>query len=382
MMSRALTTANILDMQVGEVLRCTVVTGLHLLRTKTKKTFYVYYRTKRGVERRPAIGSRWAIGITTARKEARRILACVALGQDPSAEKKLERTGQNLAQVCAVYMSKHGVELKTNKELQRLVDTCVLKHDISRQKVATINSADVETFRVSMRATPYLANRVISLLSSIFTKCELWGWRPLMSNPCRHVDRYAEKSRNRYASTSEMAAIANQLKLHTETKPAQVLFIYLLIYTGARRSEIANARRDWLDGNILRLPDSKTGAKSVYLPAQVMAMLSMVRPKDGTLTGIRPPDKFWRGLRYLAGCWDLHLHDLRHSFASAALTANVSLSQVGGLLGHSSVQTTHGYAHLMPHTAQKAVQVTADCIEQMMENTTNTVSDSHSCRLK
>ena len=47
----------------------------------------------------------------------------------------------------------------------------------------------------------------------------------------------------------------------------------LLILTGARCGEIAMARWDWLDGNVLRLPDSKTGAKPVFLPPQALAVV-------------------------------------------------------------------------------------------------------------
>ena len=40
------------------------------------------------------------------------------------------------------------------------------------------------------------------------------------------------------------------------------------------------------------------------------------------------------------------LHDLRHSFASFAASAGMSLPMIGKLLGHKSVQTTARYTHL------------------------------------
>lgn len=42
----------------------------------------------------------------------------------------------------------------------------------------------------------------------------------------------------------------------------------------------------------------------------------------------------------------IRIHDLRHSFASNAVSAGVSLFQVQTLLGHSSAQMTQRYAHL------------------------------------
>lgn len=43
---------------------------------------------------------------------------------------------------------------------------------------------------------------------------------------------------------------------------------------------------------------------------------------------------------------DLRIHDLRHSFASAAIMDNVPLATIGKLLGHLLPETTAKYAHL------------------------------------
>jgi site-specific recombinase XerD len=48
----------------------------------------------------------------------------------------------------------------------------------------------------------------------------------------------------------------------------------------------------------------------------------------------------------LAGIDGVRLHDLRHSYASLAISAGVPPKVVGGLLGHSAIATTNRYAHL------------------------------------
>src|SRR6185312_8944359 len=130
--------------------------------------------------------------------------------------------------------------------------------------------------------------------------------------------------------------------------------------------EIWEARWDWLDGNVLRLPDSKTGAKPVYLPPEAMDVIDALPRTSGTITGIGPPYKLWYKVRKAAGCPDLRLHDLRHSFASAGLAQGLSLAQIGELLGHASTQTTMRYAHLVEDAAHAAAAKTAGYVSANM----------------
>ena len=55
---------------------------------------------------------------------------------------------------------------------------------------------------------------------------------------------------------------------------------------------------------------------------------------------------FWQRLRARAGLQDARIHDLRHTFASAAVAAGQGLPMIGKLLGHTQVATTARYAHL------------------------------------
>ncbi|MEL7177759.1 MAG: tyrosine-type recombinase/integrase, partial [Pseudomonadota bacterium] len=68
----------------------------------------------------------------------------------------------------------------------------------------------------------------------------------------------------------------------------------------------------------------------------------------------------------LPGARSVRLHDLRHSFASAAIAAGMTLAQIGELLGHTSTQTTARYAHLVEEAAAKAAAQTADRIGNVM----------------
>ncbi len=58
--------------------------------------------------------------------------------------------------------------------------------------------------------------------------------------------------------------------------------------------------------------------------------------------------------RERAGLDDVRIHDLRHTFASVAVSGGQSLPMIGKLLGHTQVQTTARYAHLAADPIKQA----------------------------
>jgi site-specific recombinase XerD len=73
--------------------------------------------------------------------------------------------------------------------------------------------------------------------------------------------------------------------------------------------------------------------------------------------------KSWRRVRAMAGLEDVRLHDLRHTFASVAVSNGMSLPLIGALLGHSQPSTTARYAHLAADPLIKAVELIGRKIE-------------------
>ena len=141
--------------------------------------------------------------------------------------------------------------------------------------------------------------------------------------------------------------------------------IRLLLLTGCRRGEIVGLQWKWVDfeRRCLCLPDSKTGAKSVPLGDPAIDLLctvpaiggsAFVFPSsrgDGHITGLR---SVWEEARKLANLPGVRMHDLRHSFASVAVSGRESLYIVGKILGHRQARTTEVYAHLAPDPVQAA----------------------------
>ena len=84
--------------------------------------------------------------------------------------------------------------------------------------------------------------------------------------------------------------------------------------------------------------------------------------RNGTGKRLSSPDKLWKAIRDLAGLEDFRIHDLRHSFASRALSLGESLPAIGGLLGHARAETTARYAHLSGDTVHEAAIRVSDSI--------------------
>ena len=68
----------------------------------------------------------------------------------------------------------------------------------------------------------------------------------------------------------------------------------------------------------------------------------------------------------MAGIEDVRIHDLRHSFASFAVSKGMSLAVIGRLLGHTQVQTTARYAHLMAAPMTEAASSVTDVLGDLM----------------
>lgn len=164
----------------------------------------------------------------------------------------------------------------------------------------------------------------------------------------------------------------------------------LLIFTGCRLGEIQTLKWSYVrcreveapDGESepskvywLALPDSKTGAKKVYLgqeAADLLEAAERLEDNEYVITGevegqyLTDLQKPWRRIRKRAGLEDVRIHDLRHSFASVAVCNGESLPMLSRLLGHTVPQTTSRYAHLADDPMQGAAGRVSAMIAQML----------------
>lgn len=136
------------------------------------------------------------------------------------------------------------------------------------------------------------------------------------------------------------------------------------------------------EGRRLRLTDSKTGARVVYLGAPALEVLSTIdsfADNPWVITGKKPGAHLtdlqhsWRRIRKRGGMDDVRIHDLRHSFASGAVAIGESLPMIGKLLGHTQVQTTARYAHLAADPVKAAAERVSSNIAALMDGSSGEI---------
>ena len=277
----------------------------------------------------------------------------------------------------------------TNAWLERLV--CNLKPSSAKRYECLIRDyigpklgriyADKLTPQMVVRFHDALGNKPRTANYCVSTISSMWGWankRGLINleNPCLGIQRYDEVKRKRYLTAPEIKLLAEAFREEEQISPFAVAAIKILIMTGARLGEILSAKWEWIDGDILKLPDSKTGAKDITLPSPVLDVLSLLPRLEGNpyiivgkksgqhMINLRKP---WMRIVKRAGIEHVRLHDLRHSFASFAVSSGASLTLIGGQLGHRSIATTQRYAHLSRDPARQATETTANIIAEALQ---------------
>ena len=386
---------------LAKLIRDTEVKGFLLAVTKTgNKSYVVEYRVGNGrgaPKRRCTIGrhgSPWTP--EQARIEAKRLLSLVATGGDPLTDRYATNQAMKLDELCHLYLAE-GTNHKKPSTLRG--DRRRIRHYLipmlGKRAAIEVNRAEVERLVRDVSNMPQqfrdrrkiyhhaviggrgAASQCIAVLGAIYTFAIERGICSV--NPARGVKKPPTCKMERFLNSDEirrLATAAASEACRTEN-PYPSAAIQLLLLTGCRKSEILNLR--WtdvdFDNSCLRLKDSKTGAKVVYLNNESLAVLrSLPRLSKNPFVIAGPNtggqcgglDTVWARVRKAADIEDTRLHDLRHSFASIAVRNGMSLPIIGALLGHKHTSTTMRYAHLTAEPLRLAASVIGAKISEAM----------------
>jgi integrase len=345
--------------------------------------------------RRITIGEHGTLMPEEARKRARELLSSVHNGKDPARERAELRQAPLVEDLALLFLETVERERKpkTAYEYRRMFghkknsDGTLKRNDdnlgdilplIGKLRVQDVSRSDVARLKDSKEGR-YAANRLVALVSSFFSWCEQHAFREPGTNPAKGLKRHREEGRRRYLSAKEAKQLHKALikQLKAGANPFAIAAIRFLLFTGFREQEALSLPWSAVNSKTgaVQLPDAKTAERERVLNAAALEVLSKLERVSGNpyvFPGARAGDhlheikRVWHAVRAEAKLEDFRLHDLRHTFASAAISSGVSLAIVGELLGHRSAQTTKGYAHLFDDARRGASEKTSSALVAML----------------
>jgi len=390
------------------------------------KSFILRYRFENR-DRQYTIGNFPTWTATAAREEARVLRREIDQGINPLAERIERREAPTVNDLWLKYKEEHLIYKKSrsaddDKSMWMNYILPAFKNEklgnLTKDQIAKFHREITNgTFKKEFPARPTRANRVIEVFRKAFSLAI--EWEMLNKNPCSSIKMNPETQRDRYADDEELKALSIAMKEHENQDSCDV--IRLLMLTGARKNEVLSA--EWEHFDLINeswtkpAANTKQGKKhSVPLSGAATELLKRrykeretdwVFPSpftDGHLTDIK---RTWATVRDHAAMiiWksdpelkqmiedlaeklgkvpsvkqvmeqakelkiklpvattDLKIHDLRHTYASILISKGHDLPLIGSLLGHSQIQTTQRYAHLMDEPQRDATNQVGDFID-------------------
>lgn len=353
------------------------------------KTFAVRLRKGGRANRQDTTQSVGRFGLLTleeARGKARTLLSRWSLGEDVAGEHRAAREAGTVADLSARFLTEWSGRRSagTVREYRRLFEVeivpafgNVIARDLSPSKVARWHA------KIGERA-PIVANRALRLLRTFYHWAETRGEVPESTRPTKGVSFFPETARERFLAPAEIERLGDALnraerdgippdpkrakyakqrsgrapsgKLRP-ANPWAVAALRFLLLSGWREQEALTLRWDAVDlvSGRVSLNVTKTGRSHRALGRAALDVLEGVeRVEDSPFVFPgRAPHRplveikhLWHAVRHAAKLPDVRLHDLRHTFASAAVEGGTPLYTTGALLGHRDTKSTARYSHL------------------------------------
>jgi len=347
--------------------RDTMMPGLALRITQNgHKTFVVNYSFE-GRERRMRIGefpNPWSVD--AAREQAKELKKLVDNGIDPLAQRQDKASEPDLNALWTAFRSDHLPSVSARYRADQ--EHSWMQHILPRlgeRKLSSLNSYDVDALHRSISETaPVAANRAVASLRKALNYAERRDW--VAKNVTKGVRFNREEGRQRYLTDDELTTLASALDRMANRQAANS--IWLLLLTGARRSEVLGAKWEEFDlqKGTWTKPAGRVKARQTTtitlsdLAIELLERMSADRSSEylfpsragGPIRDIKGP---WAWLLKETGLENFRIHDLRHSHASILVSQGHSLELIGHLLGHTQAQTTKRYAHLMQDPQREAL---------------------------
>jgi integrase len=342
------------------------------IRSNGAIAYVLRYTTEAGRQRLLTLGAHPALSPNAARELALKHKRNILEGADPVETREELRAADTFGDVIDRYLSQHVATRNKPSTARRNKQqlSADIPASLRAKPIAAITSRDIQRLHDKRAATPYSANRLLRVISKIFSIALRQGL--VAKNPVQGIEHYPEAKRERWLSADEIDRLSGALATDSNRRAAN-LFRFLLL-TGARKGETLGATWDQIDleRGIWTKPSAHTKQKRehvVPLSAPARLLLSEMHaaakkdgfpspflfpgdpprnkpPKGATLKPLQSPKRAWETVCKRAGIKAARMHDLRHSFAAHLASGGTSLHMIGRLLGHTQSATTARYAHL------------------------------------
>ena len=316
-------------------------------------------------------------------------------------EKRERRQAATVQELCEQFIEEH-CKRRLKKTTFATYNSGLNNHVIpllGKMKIENVTQTDIERMMRSIedghtakvvrlgkqrwskvRGGKGVANRTLSVVSKMFNFAESRQLRTRGSNPVRHVQRNPEISRDRFLSNKEFQRLATtlvELERSGEEDERVINLLRMYLYTGLRRSELLTLEWRFVDfeDRCLRLPDTKTGFKLVYLGSSAITLLERLPRRKGN-PYVFPGDvedghfiainKAWNRIRVAADLADVRLHDLRRSWGSIGARNGMSLLMIGKAMGHKTTKATEIYARISDDARRDATEAITSRIEELL----------------
>lgn len=221
-----------------------------------------------------------------------------------------------------------------------------LKKILAEFRPEDVQPKHIAAIKVSLAATPGMANRCLSVLRQVFHHA--LEQQLVTSNPAIGIRRHVERKRTRLITPEEYAAI------YRCAVPRLQVIMDLLRITGQRVRDVLGIRRADITLEGIRFRQAKTDARLIVrMTPELSAVVERAKSLHGNLRALtllhnrrgKAPDyrttrDQWDRACAAAGITDAHMHDLR---AVAATWARKQGLDATALLGHASPQQTARY---------------------------------------
>lgn len=241
--------------------------------------------------------------------------------------------------------------------LDRLIEMC--GEDCSYEDIKRSDVSKLQDHLFGKGNSPAYINLHCRHLRATFER--LYDDELIERNPFRKFKRLSEYSEKPKHLTDD--EIKRFLKVVTcEKKEEYRRLVYIYLFTGRRRSEVLEIDREDVDiknglFKVINNKDSHHKKQTLTIPSAIKEdfiwFLKMYH-SNKPFKIVKPNSMTRIVKRYIikAGLPDhYHLHTLRHTFVSKALSDGENIWKIKEWMGHSTVKVTEIYAHDKPKGA-------------------------------